>query len=115
MGKIEISLSKIQEMADEYTEQKAEQLFEQTVAEAPFLTGFLSQNIVLERTGTSKYVVNSMADYTMAVHEGHYVRGAQKGDAALEARIAKGTGGDGPKQVPENPFMQRAIDSMASE
>ena len=110
---MKISTAALQRMAEEYTEVKTYELWERMIAEAPVKTGFLKSSIVMERTGTAKYVVDSQAPYTSAVIYGHLVRGQEKGDAAMMAKIAKNTGEEGPGSVPPNPFMQRALDDMA--
>jgi len=109
-----IGRAALEEMVEAHTEGKAYELWERTLGHAPVKTGFLKESIVIERTGAAKYVIDSQAPYTDAVVVGHRVRGAEAGDAELVERIAANLGEEsGVKNVPPNPFMQRAIDDMA--
>lgn len=87
------------DLADEAVAGAAEELKNMAQIEAPYVTGFLHDNITVERYAASSYAVVSNAPYSLAVHKGHAVKNRKGGDTYGET-----TG---------NPFMRRAIENLA--
>ena len=87
------------DLVDEAVGEKAEELKNMAMIEAPFLSGDLKESHEVVRHAPSSYTVQATMSYAKDVHEGHSVTNKKGGEVF--------------GKVDGNPWMTRAINNLA--